>query len=256
MRLGEYGSAESPRTSRRSAATSASTGSRCTPRATDRGRPTLRGRAPRSSDGAGPRWRRSTSPADRRCRGSRRRVASMTSFAGRSRPADRRRLSLQRRTGLGRRLPLARDRTRASASYAARGRPCDGLAADGRPRMREPHRRDVRRRPGGCSRCARCRLPMPATGCRWHGSSTAGGVDRSLDDVSDFAYYATSCADRVVDGADTDAAAYLTSLRRSPLASYAGAERVPVERRLPRWPRTAGGAAVRTRCRPLPRSRS
>ena len=37
--------------------------------------------------------------------------------------------------------------------------------------------------------------------------------------VSDFAYYAASCADRFVDGADTDAAQYLTWLKRSPFAT-------------------------------------
>jgi pimeloyl-ACP methyl ester carboxylesterase len=37
--------------------------------------------------------------------------------------------------------------------------------------------------------------------------------------VSDFAYYATACADRVVVGADTDAAAYLAWLQRSPFAT-------------------------------------
>jgi pimeloyl-ACP methyl ester carboxylesterase len=37
--------------------------------------------------------------------------------------------------------------------------------------------------------------------------------------VSDFAYYATSCADRVITGPDTDAAGYLTWLQRSSFAS-------------------------------------
>lgn len=37
--------------------------------------------------------------------------------------------------------------------------------------------------------------------------------------VSDFAYYATSCADRVVAGADTDASRYLAWLKRSPFAT-------------------------------------
>ena len=46
----------------------------------------------------------------------------------------------------------------------------------------------------------------------------SGSVSTVRSTVSDFAYYATSCADRVVDGADTDAAAYLDALRHSPLA--------------------------------------
>jgi pimeloyl-ACP methyl ester carboxylesterase len=37
--------------------------------------------------------------------------------------------------------------------------------------------------------------------------------------VSDFAYYATSCADRLIDGPDTDAATYLSWLKRSPFAT-------------------------------------
>lgn len=37
--------------------------------------------------------------------------------------------------------------------------------------------------------------------------------------VSDFAYYAASCADRFVDGVDTDAAQYLAWLKRSPFAT-------------------------------------
>ena len=46
----------------------------------------------------------------------------------------------------------------------------------------------------------------------------SGSVSTVRSTVSDFAYYATSCADRVVEGADTDAAAYLDTLRHSPLA--------------------------------------
>jgi len=43
-----------------------------------------------------------------------------------------------------------------------------------------------------------------------YGASTA---------VSDFAYYAASCADRFVEGADTDAGQYLAWLKRSPFAT-------------------------------------
>ena len=46
----------------------------------------------------------------------------------------------------------------------------------------------------------------------------SGSVSMVRSTVSDFAYYATSCADRVIEGADSDAAAYLAALRRSPLA--------------------------------------
>ena len=46
----------------------------------------------------------------------------------------------------------------------------------------------------------------------------SGSVSTVRATFSDFAYYATSCADRVVDGADSDATAYLDALRRSPIA--------------------------------------
>ena len=39
------------------------------------------------------------------------------------------------------------------------------------------------------------------------------------NNASDFTYYATSCADRFVDGPDTDAAEYLAWLARSPFAT-------------------------------------
>jgi pimeloyl-ACP methyl ester carboxylesterase len=47
----------------------------------------------------------------------------------------------------------------------------------------------------------------------------SGSTPLARSTVSDFAYYATSCADRFVDGADTDARGYLDQLKRSPLAT-------------------------------------
>ena len=187
------------------------------PKARDGRSAAVRRRASGAAERAHPRRRHRSRPAHRCV------VDRGDTWLRRRTPADPRDLRiyaglpLQRHVGLGQRAALPRARTRLGVVRGHRWRR-DWLA-DGRHGARHIDRRDVRRlRPD-----ARTAEPLGRRGGRL-GAAGPVGLSRRPGSgpsttVSDFAYYATACADRVVMGADTDAAAYLAWLQQSPFAT-------------------------------------